>query len=453
MHRMAYEYQQLKPGMTNEASQGLVLSNERCHEVWYQDLDNHLLMSRNQFFLNPFKLQANFSYQHNHRRLVTYEPDHPEVDMQLGTFSYEMRGNLVTSDVSEFTVALQGLTQHNRNKDAESRVIPDYTMHDLAVFGLVQHDFENGVHLQVGFRFDNRFLDMPEQDKAGHSHGEGQELPGDPGHEEDLMPALNRYFGNVSGSLGVTWELAEGILLRGNLASAYRAPNVAELTQDGEHGTRYEQGNRDLGSQRNYELDASIHFHKERIMLDLAAYYNHIGDYIYLAHTVDTTDEGMPVYRYVQHDARIYGGEGIAEFLPARWLSLKVAYHYTRGKRSTDADLPFIPHNRLRSELKWMPVSPLKKVKVYLRFGSALAFQQDHPAPLETASKAYHLLHAGAGISITLKGHYLGIDVEIRNLLNTSYIDHLSTLKSLGYLNMGRNVVLNLSIPLQASGT
>ena len=454
MHRLAYEYQQLKPGMTNEASGVVVQNNDRRNESWYQDLDNHLLMSRNQFFLDPFKLQANFSYQHNHRRFIVAESDHPDVDMQLSTLSYELRSNMVTSEVSEFTLALQGLTQANRNNEAENRVLPDYRMNDLAVFGLVQHDFENNVHLQVGFRFDNRFLDAPEQVATGHSHEEEPGQAGEPGHEDELMLALNKYYGNVSGSLGVTWQMGEGILLRGNLASAYRAPNVAELTQDGEHGIRYEQGNRDLKSQRNYELDASIHFHKEHILVDFAAFYNLIDQYIYLNHTADSTDEGLPIYRYVQNDASIYGLEGIIEILPVHWLSFKAAYNYTRGKQSvTSANLPFIPHNRLRSEIRYMPGFILRNGKVYLSLGSELAFSQDHPASLETASASYHLLHAGAGISVPFNEQSLSFGIQIRNLLNTNYIDHLSTLKPLGYLNMGRNIVLSLSIPLLTSGT
>jgi iron complex outermembrane receptor protein len=227
---------------------------------------------------------------------------------------------------------------------------------------------------------------------------------------------------------------------------------VAELTQDGEHGIRYEKGNRDLLSQRNYELDASVHFHRERFMLDGAVYYNYIDRYIYLDFTTDTTEEGRQVFRYVQHDATIYGGEGIAEFLPVRWMSLKAAYHYTRGQRVGSANLPFIPHNRLRSEIRWMP-GILKKGQVYLKFGSELAFRQNTPAPQETATASYHLLHAGAGISFPMSGRSLSLDLQVRNLGNISYVDHLSTLKPMGYLNMGRSVMLNVSIPLQASGT
>jgi hypothetical protein len=115
--------------------------------------------------------------------------------------------------------------------------------------------------------------------------------------------------------------------------------------------------------------------------------------------------------------------------------------------------LDLIPHNRLRSEIRYMPGCILKNGKVYLTFGSELALSHDHPALLETASGSYHLLHAGAGISIPINGQSLSLDVQVRNLLNTNYIDHLSTLKPLGYLNMGRNIVVNLSIPLLATGT
>ena len=161
----------------------------------------------------------------------------------------------------------------------------------------------------------------------------------------------------------------------------------------------------------------------------------------------------MPIYRFVQNDASIYGMEGIAEFLPVHWLSIKAAYNYTRGQLSSKANLPFIPHNRLRSEIRWMPVPILKEGQLYFKLGSELAFSQDHPALHETPSDPYHLLHAGAGISVPISGKFLSLDIQVRNLLNTSYIDHLSTLEPLGYYNMGRNIVVNLSIPLLTSGT
>jgi len=428
--------------MANEESIGLVLDNKRTTNYWYQDLDNHLLAFRNSWFLNPFKVQLNASYQKNLRRLYTDEPDHATVDMALTTVSYEGKGNVVTSEVSEFAFALQGMNQSNRNRQGEVRVLPDYSFNDLAVFGLVQHDFGNNIHLQVGLRFDNRFLVVPTQEKASHSH----EAPA-PEEEPEILEGFRRYFGNVSGSLGATFEIGSGLLLRSNIASAYRAPNMAELTQDGEHGIRYEIGDPDLGSQRNYEIDISVHYHQELVLVDLAGYYNHINDYIFLSPTADTTDEGLTIFRYLQNNANLYGFEGIVEILPVQSLSLKLAYNFNRGMQPGGANLPLMPQNRLRSELKYTFHQFIRKGQLFIKLGTEYAFAQNHPSDFETSTNAYFLTHAGVGLELPVSDHTFRFSIQFRNLFNTAYTDHLSLLKEIGFYNMGRNVVIGVSIP------
>jgi iron complex outermembrane receptor protein len=442
LHRLRYEYQKFKPGMVNEGSTLLVTDNKRSHEFWYQDLDNHLLSVTNSWFINRIKINVNGSYQKNLRKLITDEPGHHTVDMDLTTFSYETRGSLVSSEISEFTLSVQGLNQQNRNREGEIRVLPDYGLNDIGLFGLVQHDFENNIHLQVGLRFDNRFLTVPTQEKAAHSHEEH-----DPSEEPEILEGFDRYFGNVSGSLGATFELAEGVLLRSNIASAYRAPNMAELTQDGEHGIRYELGNRDLKSQRNYEFDLSLHYHREKLMVDLAGFYNHINDYIFLSYTTDTTDEGLSIYRYLQNNATLYGFEGLMEIHPLEDLGIKMAYNFTRGVQAGGENLPFIPHNKLLSEVKYSFPRIVKKGILYLKIGADYAFSQDRPSRYESATPSWFLLHTGAGLDIPMSDHMLSFSLQVRNILDTAYIDHLSVLKGMNYYNMGRNIVLSLSLP------
>ena len=41
----------------------------------------------------------------------------------------------------------------------------------------------------------------------------------------------------------------------------------------------------------------------------------------------------------------------------------------------------------------------------------------------------------------------LSIGIYVNNLLNKAYLDHLSTLKELGYQDMGRNVCVSLKVP------
>jgi iron complex outermembrane receptor protein len=54
----------------------------------------------------------------------------------------------------------------------------------------------------------------------------------------------------------------EGMTLRLNVASGFRAPNLAELTSNGIHeGTnRYEVGNSDLKTEQNVQTDLNLEY-------------------------------------------------------------------------------------------------------------------------------------------------------------------------------------------------
>jgi len=438
-HQLNYEYQKFRPALSNEESSNLVNIHTRDNEYWFQDLDHHLISLSSQWFSDPLKFMLKASYQQNFRRLFTVNPEQASVHMQLHTFLYESRINYKSSDISEFIFSIQGLSQKNINHEAPNKVLLDYYMNDIAVFGLSQHDFTNRMHLQLGFRFDNRFIKVPEQLKAGYNHQGDQ--------EENLLLKFSKYYGNISSSIGLTYELAEGFLIRGNIASAYRSPNLAELIQDGIHGIRYEQGNRHLKSQRNYELDASAHFHREKIMLDLAWYYNFIDRYIFLSYTSDTTDGGFDIYRYVQNDAVLYGFEGLIEYVPIKWMNLRSSYNYLRGRQQSGGNLPFIPQNKLRFDIKLINSRMINKSKIYVNLGIEFADRQDYPSLFETVTDPYTLTHTGAGFSFPWSGQEVNIDIFVRNLFDVAYVDHLSTLKSLGYANMGRCIIASVHVP------
>jgi len=443
--RIYYDYVGMRSGMSVKPAIALIDERGRKNEIWYQDLDLHMISSRNTLYLNGLKLQANLAYQYNQRKLKgdEPEPDFIKVDARLNTLNYEVKTSYSTSERSHFILSVQGMYQQNRNQEAPEHVLPDYDLNDIALSGLVQHDFSK-LHLQVGLRFDNRIIDVPEQEMHGHSHEEEEE---DEEPEEEVLEELNQYYGNISGSLGVTYEWTENLLVRANLASAYRTPSVAELTQDGIHGVRYEQGNRALRSQRNFEADLGLHFHSEKWMFDLAAFYNYIVDYIFLSPTSDTASDGQIIYRYRQNDAQIYGIEAVTEYSLKSWLSLKGSYGFLRGKQTDGTNVPFIPQNKLNIDVKWMEDNVWKFNHLFVRIGSLFAFDQVHPANFETSTSAYTLFDAGLGFTVFTGNIRMEFELTASNLLNRRYIDHLSTLKDLGYEDPGRNIMVHLKIP------
>ena len=423
---MYYDFNRPQLGM----SVGNVKSLERGRNLdyWYQDLTSHLISSRNTLFLNDYKVDVNLAYQLNNRKLQTDDSTaaFEMVDMDLNTFSYEVKTHFPSTDKTEYVFGLQGSSQTNRNHEAPSHVIPDADVNDISVFGLLQHTFAEKIKTQVGLRYDYRSITS---------------------EEETNKEAIDTDYGNISGSLGATYPINDNFLLRANLASAYRTPNIAELTQNGYHGTRFEVGNPDLDTQRSYEGDLSFHFHTGVLMVDVSGFYNRINDYIYIAPTNKSLDNGDTVYQYSQTDSKLYGGEFIVNYTPIEWLNINTTYAYLIGKEDSGNYLPYIPQNKVRFDVKLQKEKIGKLHNPYFKIGGLLAEDQNNPSIYETETDGYFLLNAGIGTQLKIGDGIINVSVQANNLLNETYIDHLSTLKDLNYNNIGRNIIATIKIP------
>jgi iron complex outermembrane recepter protein len=428
LFRLYYDYNQPKLGICVGNAVPLTTENGRENKIWYQDLTNHVISSRNSLFFGKYKVDLNAAYQMNNRRLQTDEnmPAFEMVDMDLNTFSYEVKTYLLSTESSEYIIGLQGANKTNKNNEAPNHVLPDADVNDFSVFGLAQYTFIDKLKTQAGIRYDFRAIST---------------------EAETNKEAVDTDYGNVSASMGATYEVKENLLLRANIASAYRTPNIAELTQNGMHGARYEQGNPGLTSQRNYEADISAHYHSKYVMVDISGFYNLVNDYIFIAPTNDTITSGDKIYRYSQTNAALYGGELSIDFLPINWLNLKTSYAYLVGKQEDGNYLPFIPQNKLRFEVKFQKQELAILKNSFFKVGGLFAAKQNNPAMFETESDSYFLLNAGIGTEIKWAKQMVLLSVQANNLLNETYIDHLSTLKGMGYYNIGRNFSINLKVP------
>ena len=439
--QLYYDYMAMNLGITNPKSLDLVNTNERENKFWYQDLENHLITSRNKLFLGRFKIGTDLAWQNNTRRPHT--DDENDVNMNMNVLSYDVKTWLPSGENTEYILGTQGSFKENRNQGGHIRVLPDFNQSDFALMGWLKHTHQSNISVQLGVRWEYRSLQVPEQEKAAHSH---EEEEGHEEEEEEMMPALDRIYQNLTFSMGGTWQINHEFLIRLNGASAYRNPNVAELTQGGVHGARFEEGNRNLDPQRSYEADLSGHYHSKIMELDLAGFYNYITDYIYLAPT-DEFDEEFRIYRYTQDNARLYGIEASYGIYPVEWLNLNATYTYLRGERTDGSNLPFIPQDKIKFEVKPEMEQIGFLESPWISTGITYALEQKRPAQFETETAEYFLLRAGLGFKIKTGNQFLEFSVIGSNLLNETYMDHLSTLKEMGIYNMGRNVTFNLRVP------
>ncbi len=432
--KLFYEFSSQKLGLTEDEAVAEITSRGRKNEIWYQQFFNHLISSQNKIFLNKFKIDLNAAFQS--AELVHYAGENEvEIAMRLSTLTYEAKLNLPSTEKSEYIIGFQGFNQLNRNiAGAEEVLLPNANTGNYGLFALLQYYFFHGFKVQAGVRYDMKLISTEEVGLIG---------------DEGYRAALENDYGSFSGSVGATYELQDRLFFRANFAAAYRTPNLAELTSNGKHETRYELGNSGLVPQNAYETDISVHYHIKNLTLDLAGFYNIINHYIYISPTADTTFSGEPIYRYTQDDAALFGGEAGIHLHPEqlKWLHVEGTFSTVTGKQSNGDHLPFIPANKLNFELKFEKDEIGKLEDSFFRINSSTAFKQDHPAPEEDLSGGYTLVDAGIGTTIPAGRVKFLVQLSVNNIFDKKYIDHLSTLKEVGFFDPGRNVALSVSIP------
>ena len=268
----------------------------------------------------------------------------------------------------------------------------------------------------------------------------------DPGN---FRPAIDKTYGSFSGSFGATYNFSENLLARSNFAAAYRTPNLAELTSNGLHETRYEIGDNGLVPEKAHESDLSFHYHKENFTFEIAGFYNLIKNYIFISPSEDTTASGFEIFRYKQSNSTLFGGEADLHFHPKSldWLHFETTFSSVIGKQENGDYLPFVPTHKLRFELRAEKENLFFLHKPFVSGHLSTAFNQHNAAPEETPTPGYTLLDLSFGGNLNVKNQLISVVLSANNFFDKKYIDHLSTLKETGFFNPGRNISLNLKIP------
>jgi iron complex outermembrane receptor protein len=433
--KLFYDFNNQKLGLVEDEAIEAISKRERENNIWYQELNTHLLSSQNKLYLGKFKLDINSAFQNT--ELVHFgDVGVYEIQMELATLTYDAKLHLPSKKNSEYIIGFQGFNQTNTNlNNRETKLIPDATTNNNSAFGLLQYTFFKKLKVQTGVRYDNKTIYT-------------QEI----GLATDTMTyraSLDKSFGSFSGSLGATYNFSEKLLFRANYAAAYRTPNLAELTSNGQHELRYEIGDHNLVPENAYETDLSIHYHKDNFTFDIAGFYNIVNNYIFISPTGDTTASGIDIFRYKQANSTLFGGEAGIHVHPKtlKWLHFEATFSSVIGKQDNGDYLPFVPAHKLRFELRGEKEKLMFFKKAFVSVNTGTAFNQNKVAPDETTTTGYTLIDLSIGGNIKMKNQLVSLSISANNVLNTKYIDHLSTLKEVNLYNPGRNISLNLKIP------
>lgn len=432
--KLYYDYFKQNLGMSVAAVEPLITERNRKNKIWYQDLEHQLLSSQNSLYLGKFNWEINAAYQKALRKLQT-TLEVPFVEMNLKTITYESKLRLPSNKKSTYIIGFQGMWQTNKNlNNRASQFLPDAEINNIGCFAMAQYSFLQKITLQGGLRFDFYKTNTYALGIKGTS---------------SYHAPTDKTFANLNGSLGATFKLNQKILFRTNVAKGYRVPNISELTSIGIHGNRYEIGNKNLSPENSWESDFSMHYHSTHLSFDIAGFYNHINHYIFITPTGDTTAQGLHIFQYRQADAYLFGGEAGLHYhpKPAKWLHLQTTFSAVIGKQKKGDYLPFIPAHKWKTEIRAEKEKLGFMHNAYVSLSNQTALAQNNIAADESPTKAYTLFDIGTGAEIKIKNQKLSFKLSINNLLDTKYIDHLSTLKEVNYFNPGRNITFSLRIP------
>ena len=416
---------------------------EREFEGPHHTIQTHILSLRNLFFAGDSKVKLNVGFQNNHRieeegadeqmvaGKVTQEGDAGELDVLLNTFSYDAEWIYPVFADGELTLGTQGQIQGNENEGGRI-LVPDADINEFSGFAYLKKNFEKFL-FEGGARYDLKNIDTKKM--------------GTPG-EEAYFAKIENDYNTFNWAIGGSFFPNENWIIKINGASGFRAPNLAELASNGVHEgtTRYEIGDANLESEQNFQLDLGITFVTRIAKVTLSGFNNHINNFIYLNPTDEMIDVNS-VYRFVQDDADLRGGEFSLDVKPEDWLDLNGSYSTVIGKKSDDSYLPFIPADKIIASVKFL-LADLQSIKnIFVTVGTRTYLEQSRNAVNETPTPGYTLLDAGVGGTLNIGSVPLAVTINATNILDKVYINHLSLLKPLGIYDMGRNISLSLSAP------
>lgn len=423
-------------GMCVGAAQNLVTYNSHHNDVWYQDLRRRVVTSQNTLYLGRVKWNVKGAFQESNRQLQTNGVN-PEIEMKLRTYTLDSKWNVPVCDQSSFIFGAQGMWQNNKNlHDRNTILLPNADINSFGLVGLYQTKIGSRWNMQGGLRYDWYHVDTETVGEA---------------NDAAYRPALNRRYHNLSGDISANYRPDEHWTLRLNVARAFRVPNLSELTSNGSHGARIELGNADLETQDATNVDVSAHYHSRLVTFDVAAFYNNIKHYIYVQSTGNFSESGSPIYQYQQNDARLYGGEAGLHVHPSMipWLHVKSTYSYVVGKQKGGEYLPFIPAQKIRSEVRAdLPSTGFFKNN-QISINNLAALCQDKPNVFETETPGYAIWGMKASTKMHIERQPIELSLSADNLLDKTYFDHLSTLKPMNIYNPGRSVMLSITVPFE----
>lgn len=444
------------------------------YNVIHQHVRHYKAVWDNSLALGNGKLGLRIAYQQNHRQEANDITlgDVYNFDFLQQTINYDLSYSLAEKNNWKISFGANGMGQTFKNQGT-AFLFPEYKSFDIGIYSLAQKTIKK-LTISGGLRFDNRYFKG--DDLFVGPNGERLSGPAPDGLQQFVAYTSN--FSGFSGSIGATYDFSKLVYGKLNIARGYRAPNVAESGSNGIHdGTPfYEIGDPNLKPESSLQFDATIGIHSADITTEATFFSNNINNYIFplkLASVLggDSLREDAPTFKFVAGDAVLTGGEVTFNYHPQEtaWFHWENAFSFIKAIQKKQGDstkyLPYTPPNKLQSKLIFSIKGNNGCLRNgYISIGADHFFEQSkvfYKFDNETITPGYTLINIGVGTELyAKKKQVVGIYLLASNLTDVAYQSNMSRLKYAdinnatgrsGVFNMGRNISIKLSFPINCS--
>jgi len=432
-----------------------------------QDVNHFKVINRSMFRVAGGLVETELGYQHNARKEFSHYINHgymPAIypaDMTIPIdLERQFTKQVYSANVRYYqwwgrhsvTVGLSGEHQDNAI-GGWSFLVPAFrqTTGGVFVYDKVQLNPHWLVHGALRYDFGQISMKRYEDWFASEATVDGQPV------SINVIRADNRTrtFNNLVWSGGVNYTRGN-LDLKANVGKSFRMPIAKELGANGVnyHYFSYERGDASLQPEQSYQGDIGIKWTGSRWTLGVTPFYNYFARYIYLNPTPQHDyfyGAGNQVFEYTQSEVARYGGELTFAWTFIKPLRFEVVGEYVRAKQlSGDKKgytLPFSPPASALVNLTWSPALGNTLQDFYCSVDYRLTARQNNIVPPERITAGYQTINLQIGSTLNI-GHYpVAINMQVRNLLNTRYLDHTSFYRLIGLPEAGRNFILSIHIP------
>ena len=419
------------------------------------------------------KLTFQYDFQVNRRREFDLRrgdlKNTPVIDLRLVTNSIQSDLQVKPNDKLKLNIGFLGRFQQNNPISTGYRpLIPNFDKFDIGLYTIGNYSLNESTELNAGIRYDfskikaRKWYNITDWNETYNYDELFPEFETGTIAGVRIFTKPQYTFHNFSTGLGLLKKINDDLSLFINYGLANRVPNPSELFSDGLHhsAARIEKGLLNINKETANKFIVSMERNNNNFGFVISPYFKKINGFIQLIPVgISTTIRGaFPVYEYNQIDAEIYGIDIDLNKKINNRLDYYGSISLLRGK-NTSENLPLINmpaanfNNKLmyfNEEFKQLSISITHKTVLqqnrfpdYNFFTLDPVTQQDVFVDISSTPPTYSIF--GLNISSAFNEGKLQFELNVENLFNTSYREHLNRLRYFSD-ELGRNINFKIKI-------